>query len=103
MTDEATPTPAKKKKVSPADASISAAMHPTEPKAVLPTPPTVGRIVHFVGPNRKPLAALVIGVGDDADDSVTLSVFTPQGGRFTKTVGWADANDGTGWAWPPKV
>lgn len=88
----------------PADASISAAMHPTPPKVPMaqPVPPTVGRIVHFVTPDQPPLAAIVVG-GADGADKVVLTVFTPQHGRFTKVCGWADANDGTGWAWPPKV
>lgn len=83
----------------PADASISAAMHPTAPKVPVPT---VARIVHFVSPDQPPLAALVVG-GADGDGKITLAVFTPQGGRFTKVCGAAMDNKGYGWAWPPKV
>lgn len=71
--------------------------------------PSVGRIVHYhnvTHENGKPFAAIITEVpeGANEDNEATLTVFTPEGGRFATTVR-ENPNDDVRewWCWPPRV
>lgn len=69
--------------------------------------PTVGRIVHYINTSPKqggkPFAAIVLAV---QEETITLGVLTPEGGRFTSELpikeGAASADVSEWWQWPPR-
>ena len=70
--------------------------------------PTLGRIVHYhnaTHENGKAFAAIVTEAPADTDD-ITVTVFTPDGGRFSVTLGEKPSEVGAvreWWEWPPRA
>lgn len=64
--------------------------------------PTVGRIVHYLPPNRStPLAAIIVDVDDDL---VNLTVFQPDGTtKPAKHVTQAKHLTEYCWTWPTRA
>jgi len=71
--------------------------------------PTVGRIVHYRHVNNDaPFAALVLAVpekgGANDENTITASIHTDVGGRFTKELveGQRTSDQKEWWEWPPR-
>lgn len=74
--------------------------------------PSVGRIVHYHNPNNdegRPYGAIITAVPAEVPGNptseVTLTVFTPNGGRFATTVSENQTTPDIKewWEWPPRV
>lgn len=70
--------------------------------------PTIGRIVHYHNATRaddKPFAAIVTDLPADTDE-ITVTVFTPDGGRFSSKLREKPTKESTireWWEWPPRA
>jgi hypothetical protein len=71
--------------------------------------PSVGRIVHYHTTSEqqggRPFAAIITAA--DGNNSISLSVMTPSGGRFSDDLpdqpGQATSDVKAWWEWPPRV
>jgi hypothetical protein len=65
------------------------------------TTPSVGRVVHYVGPDERCTAAIV---SDDSDqDALVLTTFAPVGPNVVAAVRYSETPATGTWHWPERV